>query len=47
MASEADTAYQGGLMLLSSLSRLIEMDIGSFKVRVLCLSDQEITFWSS
>ncbi|NXJ28826.1 LAMC2 protein, partial [Dicrurus megarhynchus] len=31
MASEADTAYQGSLVLLRSLSRLIETDIGSFK----------------
>ncbi|NWS32133.1 LAMC2 protein, partial [Polioptila caerulea] len=31
MASKADTAYQGSLMLLSSLSRLTEMDVGSFK----------------
>ncbi|NWX38195.1 LAMC2 protein, partial [Notiomystis cincta] len=31
MASKADSAYQGSLVLLSSLSRLTEMDIGSFK----------------
>ncbi|XP_048169508.1 laminin subunit gamma-2 isoform X2 [Corvus hawaiiensis] len=31
IASEADTAYQGSLVLLSSLSHLIETDIGSFK----------------
>ncbi|NWZ38494.1 LAMC2 protein, partial [Brachypodius atriceps] len=31
MAFTADTAYQGSLALLSSLSRLTEMDIGSFK----------------
>lgn len=47
MAFKADEAYQGSLVLLSSLSRLTEMDIGSFKVRALCLSDQEIPFWSS
>uniref|UniRef100_A0A8C3QAD3 Uncharacterized protein n=1 Tax=Geospiza parvula TaxID=87175 RepID=A0A8C3QAD3_GEOPR len=33
MASKADTAYQGSLVLLSSLSRLTEMDISSFQVR--------------
>lgn len=44
MAFTADTAYQGGLALLSSLSRLTEVDIGSFKVRALCLSDQETPF---
>lgn len=44
MASKADTAYQGSLVLLSSLSRLTEMDISSFQVRALCLSDQEIPF---
>ncbi|NXT10478.1 LAMC2 protein, partial [Prunella fulvescens] len=31
MASKADTAYQGSLVLLSSLSRLTEMDISSFQ----------------
>ncbi|XP_063263813.1 laminin subunit gamma-2 [Prinia subflava] len=31
MALTADAAYQGSLVLLSSLSRLTEMDIGSFK----------------
>ncbi|XP_050757387.1 laminin subunit gamma-2 [Gymnogyps californianus] len=31
MASEADKAYQGSLVLLSSLSRLTETDIGSFE----------------
>ncbi|XP_054142060.1 laminin subunit gamma-2 [Melozone crissalis] len=31
MASKADTAYQGSLVLLSSLSRLAEMDITSFQ----------------
>ncbi|NWT59393.1 LAMC2 protein, partial [Erythrocercus mccallii] len=31
MAFMADAAYQGSLVLLSSLSRLTEMDIGSFK----------------
>ncbi|NXM81006.1 LAMC2 protein, partial [Oenanthe oenanthe] len=31
MASRADKAYQGSLVLLSSLSRLTEMDVGSFK----------------
>uniref|UniRef100_A0A672UV93 Laminin subunit gamma 2 n=1 Tax=Strigops habroptila TaxID=2489341 RepID=A0A672UV93_STRHB len=33
MASEADKAYQGSLVLLSSLSRLTKTDIGSFEVR--------------
>ena len=46
MASEADKAYQGSLVLLSSLSRLTETDIGSFEVRALCLWDQEIPFCS-
>ncbi|NWI67653.1 LAMC2 protein, partial [Todus mexicanus] len=31
MASEADKAYQGSLVLLSSLSRLAKTDIGSFE----------------
>ncbi|XP_052656708.1 laminin subunit gamma-2 [Harpia harpyja] len=31
MASEADKAYQGSLVLLSSLSRLMKTDIGSFE----------------
>ncbi|NXD40462.1 LAMC2 protein, partial [Copsychus sechellarum] len=31
MAFRADKAYQGSLVLLSSLSRLTEMDVGSFK----------------
>ncbi|NXN75765.1 LAMC2 protein, partial [Himantopus himantopus] len=31
MASEADRAYQGSLVLLSSLSRLTKTDIGSFE----------------
>ncbi|NXP62747.1 LAMC2 protein, partial [Chloropsis cyanopogon] len=31
MAFKADSAYQGSLLLLSSLSRLTEMDVGSFK----------------
>ncbi|KAI1236588.1 hypothetical protein IHE44_0014841 [Lamprotornis superbus] len=31
MAFKADMAYQGSLVLLSSLSRLTEMDVGSFK----------------
>ncbi|NXY21854.1 LAMC2 protein, partial [Atrichornis clamosus] len=31
MASKADKAYQGSLVLLSSLSRLTETDMGSFK----------------
>ncbi|CAN8217792.1 unnamed protein product [Coccothraustes coccothraustes] len=31
MASKADTAYQGSLVLLSSLSRLTEMDTSSFQ----------------
>ncbi|NXX15564.1 LAMC2 protein, partial [Podargus strigoides] len=31
MASEADQAYQGSLVLLSSLSRLTKTDIGSFE----------------
>ncbi|NWH33994.1 LAMC2 protein, partial [Chloropsis hardwickii] len=31
MAFKADSAYQGSLLLLSSLSHLTEMDIGSFK----------------
>ncbi|NWR58462.1 LAMC2 protein, partial [Bucorvus abyssinicus] len=31
MASEADKAYQGSLVLLSSLSRLMKTDIGSFQ----------------
>uniref|UniRef100_A0A8C5U228 Laminin subunit gamma 2 n=1 Tax=Malurus cyaneus samueli TaxID=2593467 RepID=A0A8C5U228_9PASS len=35
MASKADKAYQGSLVLLSSLSHLTETDIGSFKVRAL------------
>lgn len=47
MASKADTAYQDSLVLLSSLSRLTEMDTGSFEVRALCLSDQEIPFCPS
>uniref|UniRef100_A0A8C8AED0 Laminin subunit gamma 2 n=1 Tax=Otus sunia TaxID=257818 RepID=A0A8C8AED0_9STRI len=33
MASEADKAYQGSLVLLSSLSRLMKTNIGSFEVR--------------
>uniref|UniRef100_A0A8C0EPT8 Laminin subunit gamma 2 n=1 Tax=Bubo bubo TaxID=30461 RepID=A0A8C0EPT8_BUBBB len=33
MASEADKAYQGSLVLLSSLSRLTKTNIGSFEVR--------------
>ncbi|XP_051480915.1 laminin subunit gamma-2 [Apus apus] len=31
MASKADKAYQGSLVLLSSLSRLVKSDIGSFE----------------
>lgn len=46
MASEADKAYQGSLVLLSSLSRLTKTNIGSFEVRALCLWDQEIPFCS-
>lgn len=46
MASEADNAYQGSLVLLSSLSHLMKTDIGSFEVRALCLWDQEIPFCS-
>lgn len=45
MAFTADKAYQGSLGLLSSLSRLTEMDISSFEVRALCLSEQEIPFY--
>lgn len=41
MASEADKAYQGSLVLLNSLSRLMKTDVGSFEVRALCLWDQE------
>lgn len=44
MASEADKAYQGSLVLLSSLSRLTKTDIRSFEVRTLCLWDREIPF---
>uniref|UniRef100_A0A8C3XY86 Laminin subunit gamma 2 n=1 Tax=Catharus ustulatus TaxID=91951 RepID=A0A8C3XY86_CATUS len=33
MAFKADMAYRGSLELLSSLSHLTEMDVGSFKVR--------------
>lgn len=39
MAFKADMAYKGSLELLSSLSHLTEMDVGSFKVRA--LSHQE------
>lgn len=46
MASKADGAYQGSLVLLNSLSRLTKTDISSFEVRALCLWDQEIPFCS-
>lgn len=46
MASKADRAYQGSLVLLKSLSRLTKTDISSFEVRALCLRDQEIPFCS-
>jgi len=35
MASKADKAYQGSLVLLSSLARLTKTDIGSFEVSTL------------
>ncbi|XP_009575897.1 PREDICTED: laminin subunit gamma-2-like, partial [Fulmarus glacialis] len=46
MASEADEAYQGSLVLLSSLSRLTKIDIGSFEGEATRLKQDASAFLS-